>query len=183
MNKVIKKLLRDDIRRTLSGLLMDTDEDNKEEIGIWLNNGSKEVKVAYAYQVPCSGEIGVVLDYFGYSEEKDLDDLPTDWQRQILDWLLGTGVYKPYTLMEKGAGRKATPIIVVGLHMLRGGACWLIDDALREHLGDELSAYERKAEGQGIAKDGFRMLTKDLSAGKGCSFLGRRYYFEYIGDK
>lgn len=177
-------LKRDDIRRTLSCVLMDTSEENKMQTDIWIEREGREAKVVYLYQVPCSGEIGVGVDYSGCSEEQDFEEFDTDIQREILEEVFD-GLYKPCTLMEKNTGNnQVTPLLVVGLHQLKGGAYFLIDETLRNRLGEELKAYERTAATEGLTCGGdFYLLTKSLSCGKKGLFLGREYYFEYTDDQ
>ena len=183
--------MRDDIRRSVSCILTDTDEDNKKETNIILESDDDcglsdllKPTVVSMWQMPCSGEIAIQIE--GEMKERDFDDLTTDWQRQILDGLLEDDDihYQPCTLMEKDKDGNETPIVVVGLHQMKGGAYFQIDDALREHLGEELIAYEKKAAKDGLTCDGnFYLLTKNLAMGRKSEFLGRQYWFEYTDEQ
>jgi len=185
--EVLKELKRDDIRRSLSAILMDTSDGNKRECDIWMERRGSCAKAEYLYQDPCGGEIAVGMDYSGYKEEKDFDDLAPDMQQEIFERLfmyIYGRKYEPRTLMERAADGTVTPILVVGSHMLQGGAYSLIDTALRERLGKELDDYMSAASKKGATCGArFYLLTKNLSAGKSGTFLGRDYYFEQTSSR
>lgn len=188
----IEEMLRDDLRRTLSCELIDTDEDNKMATDIFLDNeGQDGGKVVYLYQVPCSGEIGVGIVYGGRKgvQEVDFDDFTTNLQRQIVDEVFNTdGLYKPCTLMEKDTDNgQITPLLVIGLHQLQGGAWFLIDDLMRERLGGQLEEYRTLTENEKDptmkADAQFEKMVKELSRGRKGYFCGHEYYFEYTDEQ